>query len=118
MEGRIPVLLLFSSNLTQYELTVYDGCHAVKRRVNGREGCLRLCTRSPYLRVVATPRTAGYSTLLYFFVDTTCQKTVTLYFFFPAQPVTPTPPLVTNTFTLTDRNYGLPIDGTLFFTAT
>ncbi len=112
MRPKNSVLLLFSSNLAQYDLTVYDGCSTIQKRVNGRQGCLCLCPRSPCLRVVATPREAGYSTLLYFWVST-CRKTVDLYFSFPADSPSGS---ARNVFTLTDRNYGLPIDGSLLFT--
>ncbi len=112
MRPKNPVLLLFDSNLAQYDVTVYDGCSAIKKQVNGRQARLCLCPRSPCLRIVASPRAAGYSTLLYFWVPA-CQKTVNLYFSFPVD--TPSGAAV-NTFTLTDRSYGLPVDGSLLFT--
>ncbi len=114
MRPQMPVLLRFRANVTQYEVTVYDGCDVIRKRVNGNQGCLCLYPRSPCLRIVATPRVTWYSAILYFFVDVTCQKTVSLYLAFPEEA---TPPLAVNAFTLTDRNYGLPIDGSLLFTS-
>ncbi len=117
MSAQTPVLLLFDSNIKQYELHIYDGEKRVRKQVRGGKGCLCLCPASPCLRIIASPRASGYTTTLYLWVDTRCQNLVNLYLSFP-QTTVPTPTPAVNTFTLTDRNYGLPIDGTLFFTAT
>ncbi len=118
MRAQNALLLSFFSNIEQYELTVYDGERVFRKRVDGGNGRLCLCPCSPCLRVIATPRQSGYTATLYFWVDARCQREVKLYFAFPQTTPPPTPPVAVNTFTLTDRNYGLPIDGALLFTQT
>ncbi len=109
-----PLAFRFHSNLEEYEVVVYDGENAYRKRVFGGQGCLCLRPRSPCVRVVASPRENGYATTLYFWVDVRCKNRIDLYFSFPSSSQPPTPPVV-NDFTLTDRNYGLPVDGTLLF---
>ncbi len=109
-------ILRFQSNLEGYEVTVYDGCQRFTKRIFSRQDCLCLCTQAPCLRVVARPLESGYSTILYFWIDTSCSTIHNLYFSFPQDTPAPTPPTALNTFTLTDANYGLPIDGALSFT--
>ncbi len=108
------VLLCLNSNIEAYRVCVYDENGRIQKQITTKQGCLCFRTCSPCIRVVATPLVDGYSTILYYWIGTTCQP-ISLYFNFPsAQPPTP---LSVNTFTLTDRNYGLLIDGSLLFTA-
>ncbi len=108
MNGR-KVLIRVSSNLSAYQISVSDGCSALQKRITGRRDCLCVCTDSPYLQIIAS----SGSNLLYFWLDTTCKSTFDLYFNFPSGGTTP--PTSLNAFTLTDENYGLPIDGSLLF---
>ncbi len=103
------VLIRVGSNLTAYQVNVSDGCNTLQKRVTGRRDCLCVCTDSPYLRIIAS----ADSNVLYFWVDTTCNRVFDLYFNFPSGGTTPSTSL--NVFTLTDEKYGLPVDGALLF---
>ncbi len=112
MNGSKGILLHFSSNVERYRVRVYDGENVVAKEISARRDCLLVCTRSPCIRVVARSLTSGYATSLYFWLDVTRNRLISLYFNF--QPTSA--PIALNRFTLTDANYGLPIDGTLLFT--
>ncbi len=109
------IVLRLHSNIARYELTLYGECERISKQIYGLQDCVCLCTRSPYLRILASPLTEGYTTKLYFWVDIRCQNALHLHFNFPSDATPPPTPTV-NQFTLTDANYGLPIDGTLTFT--
>ncbi len=114
MDERIPVLLQLHSNIERYQITFYD-CHgAYQKIIYGREESICFCTCSPCFRITVTPLTDGYTGSRYFFIDACCQSSVCLSFQFT--PITPSPTTAINRFTLTDANYGLPIDGVLTFT--
>ncbi len=119
MQGYRQLFLRFCANIDSYLLTLSDGKTNFRLPVYDRKACVRVCTRSPRLQIIATPLTNGYSTRLYFHVDTACKTVFRLYFQFPQDapsPTPPAPPTARNAFTLTDANYGMPIDGTLLFT--
>ncbi len=107
------ISLYFNANIENYQITVYDGCNVLRKQISTRQAQLSLCAQSPCLRIVATPLTDGYSTILYFCIPTSCQPSFSLFCNFLTLP---SPSSALNRFTLTDANYNLPIDGTLFFT--
>ncbi len=109
------IVLRCNSNVEQYDLSIYDGKNCLRKRVFARQACLCFCAYAPCLKIVATARVNGVLTSLYFWVDRSCSEEISLYFNFPQVP---TSGGSLNGFTLTDATYGLPIDGTLIFTAT
>ncbi len=109
------ICLRLNANVARYRVTVYDGCERYTQTVYNGQDCLCLCASGRHLRVAATSLTEGYAATTYAWVDTSCRCAANLYFNFPPSAGAPTTAL--NTFTLTDRNYGLPIDGSLLFTA-
>ncbi len=113
MQRTKRILLCFNANIAGYRVIVYDGARIFQKTVYSKKERLCVCAPSPCLRVVARPLTGG--SLLYFWITTACNPVCSLYFNFPQ---TPSPPLARNIFTLTDANYGLPVDGALLFTET
>ncbi len=105
-------LQLFA-NLSAYEVTIYDETQCFRQNVNTPSTCIRFYSHAPRVHVIARPRVNGYTATLYFHLNTACNNCFSLSFSFP--PDLPSTGTSLNTFTLTDRNYGLPIDGTLFF---
>ncbi len=114
---RKEILLRLRSNVSNYQITISDGCDSIQKQIAARQARLRLCACATCLRVVVRPLTGGYTGALYFWIDATCQTTFDLVFNFAAS-TPPTPTTALQRFTLTDGTYGLPIDGTLFFTQT
>ncbi len=111
MRNHRQIYLRLSSNVSSYKVSFYGKrgrlCFNVTR--NPLELCIN--TTSRYLQVEAVPKTDGYDENLCFTLDTlSCNCYELTLNFNPMQP-----PTALKTFTLSDRNYGLKIDGILSF---
>ncbi len=108
------VLFKISSNVENYRIIFYLNGETICFHVRGKNKCIYLDPCPRMLKVVAIPESNGYCEPLYFFLTLPTCNIVPLNLVF----VGTTPSLSINIFTLTDRNYGLPIDGTLTFVET
>ncbi len=108
------LLLQLRSNLSAFDVLVYDETQRLCFPLHTSTACVRVCTYAKRVHIVARPRVSGYTATLYFHLDTACNDRFSLSLFFPVDDASQGG---INTFTLTDRNYNLPIDGTLFFQA-
>ena len=106
------ILLRLSSNLSNYKIAVYDNKTYVSKIIYSRNGVIEFNTLSPYIIIVAKHISPLYSKPLYFKLNANCNR-IPLDLRF-SKRVTP---LKIYTFTLRDRNYGLKINGTLFFSS-
>ncbi len=118
MHGLLRMTVRLNANIERYQITLSDGVNTLRRIITARNVRLCFSACSPCIRVVATPLTEGYSTILYTWINGSCQTAFDLYFNFPAAATPPAPTPALNGFTLTDSVYGLPIDGNLTFTST
>ncbi len=108
------ILLRLKSNIDNYELSIAGCCDSLQKRIFSRDTVLCVCTDCPRLRLIATPLNSAYNTRLFFSIDLSCGCVFDFYFRFSLEGA-PTPTAAVQTFTLTDANYGLPIDGSLQF---
>ncbi len=99
--------LCLDANTTSYRVTITSCDGQITKVVSGKTH-LCLVTYAQKLTLIASPYN-NYSTNLYYNLNTCIQK-YNLYFNFPSKPLAPI-----NTFTLTDKNYGLKINGALMF---
>ncbi len=103
------VCLRLSSNASAYEVLIYDSYECRRIVANGKK-CVFVRTASPYLSVVAKPRGNRYLGRRYFKVNASTCDCVELFFSFQLRVG-----LGVYAFYLVDKNYGLPISGTLTF---
>ncbi len=113
MDTPKQLFLQLEANISAYEITIYDGERQLRQAIYHQKTCLCLWAYTSCLRIVLRPLINGYSAKLYYYINTDCKNFFALRFSFPQNA---TPSGAVNTFTLTDRNYGLPIDGRLLFT--
>ncbi len=108
------VLFKISSNVDRYKITFHFGKERVCFNVMGKTKCLHLEPCPRCLKLLAEPKSEGYGEPLYFSLRLPLRGTVPINLDFIGGVPLPS----VNVFALTDRNYGLPIDGTLTFTET
>ncbi len=101
------------SNVQRYKIAYYDGCIWREIMVSSRDQWICMCTFEEVLRILASPLSNEYNTKLHYKLDLRCKNRFELYFAFSMQ--NPTDSTKVYNFTLTDRNYGLPIEGKLHF---
>ncbi len=99
------VCLCFKSNICNYQIVICDGCKYWHFIINKPCQCVCICTNQFYLDLVAN----NYNTNLLFQLDITDNDFLDLELNFCK-----TEPVLYN-FSLNDKNYGLPINGTLYF---
>lgn len=99
--------LCLDANIPSYRVTITSCDKQITKVVSGKTHlCLVTCSQK--LTLIASPYN-NYSTSLYYNLNTCIQKH-NLYFNFFSRPLAPI-----NIFTLTDKNYGLKINGALMF---
>lgn len=105
------VVLRLNANALGYKIRLFDGENTLESiRFNNSQICLRV--KSNFLTLIAYPLDSAYNSILYYKLNLECKNLFDLYFRF--NKITPRSFL--NTFYLTDKTYGLKIDGTLTFT--
>ncbi len=106
------ILLYLNSNISNYNLSIYDCNGYSVKRITSQNYCLCLNTNTRYLRVVANPPNRQYNNSIFYKLDTYKNNCFNLYFNFTANQTTLNQ---LNIFYLTDRNYGLKLNGNLQF---
>ncbi len=103
--------MYLSSNAKKYFLSLRGCCTQFHTVVNGTQACLCFLISEPYISLEATPLCSEYCAKLHFQLDMRCNDCICLRLNFPKRTVQE----VKNVFFLTDKTYGLPIDGNLYF---
>ncbi len=104
--------LCFRSNLRNYQIKITDGKQISCVIMNNFESWIIIENKPSFLQIVATPLKQGYLNKLIFNLDTLCLNEMNLGLQFFKNP----PPLLQGySFRLLDKNYGLKLNGNLFF---
>ncbi len=98
------------SNVKRYRIVFYFNNERVCFNVNERQKCFCLCTDANSVLVKADPKVLGYERSLYYNFNIEHSDCIDLYIDFPTQETT-----AVQTFHLRDANYGIPLNGNLFF---
>ncbi len=112
MKRKRQITIRLNSNVKKYAVSMCDYNGNFCTSEYNQNDCINLCTDAVALRLIARPLNGQSNTTHYFKLDLKCNNFFELYFGFPNKvPIYQSE----NTFYLTDRNYGLKINGALMF---
>ncbi len=98
--------LYFNSNISEYNISIFDRCNSYFCQVNNLCTCVCIYTNQPFIDIYLSPKSNKYDSLCYriYLIRNRC---INLFVSFPEKT------LYRTYFTLTDKNYNLPINGSL-----
>ncbi len=100
------------SNINHYKLLIYDSNTYSNVVINGYNEVITINTDNVKLIIVATPLFCDNNTSIYFMININKKNSIDLYLNFNKQINTN---IDLNTFYLTDKTYGIPLNGILYF---
>ncbi len=109
-----PIYLRLHSNFDRYKIALSRRGGSEIINVNNKQDCVRILADEERLRLVAIPLSGEYYNKVFIKTELNGSYCIDLYFRFLKRNRDNE---ALNIFYLTDENYGLKIDGTLFFKA-
>ncbi len=107
------IRLCFHANISNYQVTIYDGKSSQNIIINNFEECINIRSDSSYLMIIAAPLSSIYNdTNIYFKLLINQKNCFDIYINFSKQLSIDE---ASNTFYLIDKNYGFPLTGVLIF---